>query len=311
MQTILGAGGAIGTELAHSLGDFTNHVRLVSRNPKAVNPSDEPFKADLTDREATSKAVKGSDIVYLTAGLKYDTETWRQQWPVIVNNTIAACSEHHAKLLFFDNIYLYSSDTLNPITEVNTIDPPSQKGLIRAQLAQMIWDAHKDGKVEAVIARAADFYGPGLRDNTSVLIETVFKPLSKNKRAFWLGNAKYKHSFTYTPDAGKATALLGNTPSAYGQEWHVPTSPNPPTGKEWIEQIARELSTSPSYFNSSSLIIRALGLFNPIMRESVEMMYQYSQDYVFSSRKFEQAFKMSPTPYETGIKEVVSADFSS
>jgi len=31
------------------------------------------------------------------------------------------------------------------------------------------------------------------------------------KKANWQGSANYKHSFTYTPDAGKATALLGNT----------------------------------------------------------------------------------------------------
>ena len=48
MQTILGAGGAIGKELARELHTYTNDIRLVSRNPKAVNKSDQLMSADLT-----------------------------------------------------------------------------------------------------------------------------------------------------------------------------------------------------------------------------------------------------------------------
>lgn len=36
-QTILGAGGAIGVELAKALSVFTSDIRLVGRNPKKVN----------------------------------------------------------------------------------------------------------------------------------------------------------------------------------------------------------------------------------------------------------------------------------
>lgn len=35
MQTILGAGGSIGTELAKELINYTKDIRLVSRNPKS------------------------------------------------------------------------------------------------------------------------------------------------------------------------------------------------------------------------------------------------------------------------------------
>lgn len=70
MQTILGSGGAIGTELAKALTPFTKDIRLVSRNPKKVNETDHLFPADLTDKEQISKAIAGSEVCYLTVGFE-------------------------------------------------------------------------------------------------------------------------------------------------------------------------------------------------------------------------------------------------
>jgi len=106
----------------------------------------------------------------------------------------------------------------------------------------------------------------------------------------WLGSVDYKHSFTYTPDAGKATALLGNATGAYNQAWHLPTAPNPFTGKEWIEIIASEMGVEPKFQVIQKFFVRVIGLFVPIMKETAEMMYQYEQDYVFDSSKFENKF---------------------
>ena len=61
-QTILGSGGAIGTELAKALSSYTNDIRLVSRNPKTVNSSDNLLSADLTSPEEVLKAVEGSSV---------------------------------------------------------------------------------------------------------------------------------------------------------------------------------------------------------------------------------------------------------
>jgi nucleoside-diphosphate-sugar epimerase len=142
-----------------------------------------------------------------------------------------------------------------------------------------------------------------------MLNETVIKPLSSGKKANWMSSAAFKHSFTYTPDAGKATAILGNTTNAYNQVWHLPTTSNPLTGKEWIEAIAKELGVKPNYQNVPKFLVRILGLFVPIMKEMVEMMYQYDCDYVFDSSKFEKRFDFKPTPYPDGIKEVIRLDY--
>lgn len=308
MQTILGAGGAIGVELAKVLPEYTDQIRLVSRNPQRVNPGDELFSVDLLDAAAVDKAVAGSKVVYLTVGLPYTANIWRLRWPVVMENTIQACLTHGAKLVFFDNIYMYDGSQLNPITEDLPINPPSKKGEVRAEIANRLWQAVEEEGLQACIARAADFYGPGI-NQTSVLTETVFKPLSEGKIANWPGNPDCKHSFTYTPDAGRATAILGNSPEAYGQAWHLPTAPNPPTGHEWVEQVAQAMDKQAKMRSMSKTMARIIGVFVPVIREMVEMMYQYEQDYVFDSSKFEQQFGMSATSYEEGIRQIVAQDY--
>jgi nucleoside-diphosphate-sugar epimerase len=308
LQTILGSGGAIGVELAKALKTYTNNIRLVSRNPEAVNPDDQLLSADLTKSEDVVKAVDGSEIVYLTVGLPYKTTVWQETWPVLIRNVLDACKTHHSKLVFFDNIYMYDPNYLTGMTEDTPIRPVSKKGAIRARIAQMILDEVEKGNVQAIIARSADFYGPSIK-NTSILTETVFKNFIHGKNANWLGSVRYKHSFTYIPDAGKATALLGNTQDAYNQVWHLPTAKNPLTGKEWIEAVAKEMGVEPKYQVVPKFLVRILGLFVPIMKEMVEMMYQYDRDYVFDSSKFERRFDFKPTPYLEGIKEIVKKDY--
>ncbi|PLX13633.1 MAG: NAD-dependent dehydratase [Marinilabiliales bacterium] len=308
MQTILGSGGIIGIELAKELTKYTKNIRLVSRNPQKINQNDETFCADLTIADEVFKAVEGSDVVYLTVGLNYNLKVWQKTWPAIVNNVLEACKKYKSKLVFFDNIYMYDKEYLRAMDENTPINPPSRKGVIRANIAQMVLDAG-NGELEVLIARAADFYGPGIKGN-SVLTETVFNNLNKGKKANWLGSINYKHSFTYTPDAGKAVAILGNTPDAYGQIWHLPTASDPFTGKEWVENIARVLGVKPKYQVASKFMVRLIGLFVPIMNEMVEMIYQYDRDYVFDSSKFEKRFNFKPTPYLDGIKTIVIEDYN-
>lgn len=309
MQTLLGAGGAIGNGLAKALTNYTGEIKLVSRNPQKVNQNDILFIADLTNPDSVTEAVKGSEVAYLIAGLPYDIKVWRKDWPLIMRNVINACLENNCRLVFFDNIYLYSGENLNPITETTSVNPPSLKGKVRAEIVQMLWDAVQQNGLKALIARSADFYGPSLKSNISVLIETVFKPLSQGKTANLFVCDKCLHSYTYTPDAAKATALLGNTDDAYGDTWHLPTAANPMTGKEWIEAVAAEMGAKSKYRVIGKTIIKLMGLFVPVMHESYEMLYQYDKDYVFNSDKFERKFSFTPTPYEQGIKAIIKVDF--
>ncbi len=303
MQTILGAGGTIGKDLARNLPQYTDRVRIVSRTPKAVNPTDELMAADLTDADAVNRAVAGSDVVYLTVGYDYTTKNWQEKWPITMQNVIAACQRHGAKLVFFDNVYMYDRDYLNAMTEETPVRPTSEKGKVRAEIADRLMDAVKAGTLTALIARAADFYGPG--NDKSVLVETVLKNLKAGKAANWLASLDNVHNFTYTPDAGRATALLGNTPDAYGQVWHLPTHSQRLTGRQWVDLFANELNVKAKATALPVWMMRPLGLFIPLMGELREMVYQYDRDYLFDSRKFINRFGIEPTDPVTGVRETV------
>ena len=302
MQTILGSSGIIGTELAKTLTQYTDRIRLVSRNPQKVNTSDELFTADLTDTQQVMNAVEGSGIVYLTVGLQYKINVWQNQWPLIMQNVIDACRTYKAKLVFFDNVYAYGL-VKGWMKEDTLINPASKKGEVRAQIAQMINSEVEKGNLDAIIARAADFYGP----NTplSFVTATVFDNFKKGKKAQWFIDANKKHSMTYSPDAGKATAILGNTNSAYNQIWHLPTDKNTLTGKEFIELSAKAFGVNPDYMVLKKWMLQMVGLFVPVIKESIEMLYQNEYDYLFDSTKFEKTFNFKPTSYQAGIIETV------
>jgi len=180
-----------------------------------------------------------------------------------MHNVIDACKTHKAKLVFFDNIYMYDSNSLSGMTEETPVNPPSKKGKVRAEILKMIMDEIQSGNLTALIARSADFYGPNIK-NTSMLTETVFNNFSKGKKANWMISLDYKHSFTYAPDAGKATAILGNSDEAFNQVWHLPTSQSPMTGKEWINAIANEMGVEPKSQVLSMLLLKIRSLFVPI-----------------------------------------------
>lgn len=304
MQVILGSGGAIGVDLARELRNYTKKIRLFSRHPVRVNDDDEMFSGDLLNAEDVNNAVKECDVAYLTAGIQYKVKIWQQQWPVIMQNVISACKQHNAKLVFFDNIYMYHPNKLNPMTEETEVFPSSQKGKVRAGIAQMVLDNIQTGELTALIARSADFYGPGIKN--SFFNEAIVKQLKSRKKANWLVSLDHLHNFTFTPDGAKATALLGNTESAFNQVWHLPTS-KPLTGKQWIETVSAELGVQPKIQLASKTMVKILGLYLPVMKESVEMLYQYDRDYVFDSSKFEDAFKMKPTTTDIAIKKIVAA----
>jgi nucleoside-diphosphate-sugar epimerase len=221
-------------------------------------------------------------------------------WPRIMTNVINACRKHGTKLVFFDNVYPYGKVD-GWMTEESPMRPVSRKGEVRARIADQLMREVRDGSIEALIARSADFYGPNVA--SSVVEPMIFERLKQGKKAQWLVNPRVKHTFTYTPDAGKATALLGNTDSAFGQVWHLPTDRNALTGEEFIGAVAGALETESRYSVFKPFMIKLGGLFDPIAKESVEMLYQFDSDYLFDSTKFVKEF-FAPVSYQDGIGEI-------
>jgi nucleoside-diphosphate-sugar epimerase len=277
---------------------------LVGRNPRGAPGATETVAADLTDLDQTIRAVAGSSVVYLLVGVKYDHQVWRKVWPRVMSNTVEACKRAGAKLVFFDNVYMYGRVT-GPMTEETAFNPCSIKGEIRAKLATSLIDEWKSGALSGLIARSADFYGP--RASNGVPNVLVFEPLSKRKKPSWLVNDSVPHSLTFTPDAARGLVELSGRPSAWNQTWHLPTTPNPPTGKELIAMAAREFGVAPDHRLLGRFMIRIAGWFNPLVAESYEMLYQSDSPYLFDSGKFAKKFGFAGTPYADGVRATVAA----
>lgn len=304
MQTIIGSGGAIGTPLAQALTAYTKDIRLVSRNPKKVNDTDQLYPCDLTNFANLDAAIAGSEVVYVTIGFTYSLKVWQSTWPPFMRAVIDACKKHGAKLVFFDNIYSYATESLQHMTEESPLKPESKKGAVRKQLVDMIMGEVAAGKLQALIIRSADFYGPGIAN--SMLIETIVKPTLSGKTANAIGAMDAIHNYTYTPDAGNAAALLGNTADAYNQVWHAPTTNEKLTLRDWIQLIATEAGAKPKIRPVPAWMIRVMGIFDPVMREFPEMLYQFNRDYYFDSTKFEKRFNIQATKPVEGVREMIN-----
>jgi nucleoside-diphosphate-sugar epimerase len=301
MHVVLGASGPIGLGVLKELQN-----RGIACTGVARTKREGWTQADLTNTEQTLKACEGATHLYLCAGLAYDITVWRRDWPRVMDNVIAAAEANSASVVFVDNIYMYGPPPLQqPITEDHPQEPSSQKGKVRKELAHRLLQAHNEGKISALIARAPDFYGPGA--TTSLLYPLIFANLFKGKPAMWLGNPRLNHSFGYIGDISRSMVVLALDTEAFGQVWHTPTSSQPVTARDIHAMTAHELGIKSRLMAIPHWMVRVMKLFVPIMREIEEMTYQSYSDYVFSSAKFEARYpSFKITPYEEGIKQVVA-----
>ncbi|HOY05058.1 MAG TPA: NAD-dependent epimerase/dehydratase family protein [Saprospiraceae bacterium] len=303
-HTIIGAGGAIGTPLAQLLLEQKQAVRLLSRSGRALAGA-ESRATDVFNLPELTEAVRGSKVAYLLVGLDYNTKIWQEKWPVVMQNTIRACAVTNVPLVFFDNVYMYGP-VEGKMTEETPFRPSSKKGEVRAKIATMLLDAVQRGELKASIARSADFYGPWA-DEKSMFYQTVFKNYAEGKKAQWLGNPDMPHSMSYTLDCAKGLALLAGDPTSFNQTWHLPTHNPPPVPKDLIQLVAKDMGVPYKGVQvATKTITRLIGLFVPIMREMVEMIYQNEQPYWFDSTKFEQHFQYQPISYEQGILDTIA-----
>jgi len=301
--TVLGAGGAVADELSKLLVAEGKNVRTVSRSGRSIQGAT-AVKADVSDLNQTIDAVKESSVVFLCVGLKYEYKVWTEFWPRIMSNVIEASKRASAKLVFLDNVYMYGKVN-GAMTESTPYNPCSRKGEIRTRIATKLMDEAKAGNIHALIARAADFYGPGA-NKTGVPNILVFDPLAHGKKPSWLVNDSVRHSFTFTLDIAKALAALASSEDAFNQVWHLPTASSPLTGKEFVETVAHELNAKPGYRVLRKWMLKPAGIFDKTIGEMYEMLYQSEYEYIFDSSKFVKAFGIRPTSYLEGIKKTAS-----
>ena len=298
LHTILGANGTIATELIPVLQAHNVPIRLVSRNPRQVEGA-ESVAADVLDYQQVLQAVLGSEVVYLVVGIVYSAAIWEKQWPLIMRNVINACKVSGARLIFFDDVYMYGR-VKGVMTEETPYFPSSRKGRVRAEVAGMLLQEMAAGTIRAAIARAVDFYGPRVTAK-SAASTLVFEKMKAGKSAQWFINADVPRSYNYTPDAAEALYLLATNEKSLGQVWHLPSA-TPLTGRQFIRLAATYMKGTDKVIVLPKWLLKVAGWYNPFMHEAYEMNYQDEFPFQFSSAKFEKAFHFTPTPYEQAIK---------
>ena len=183
-------------------------------------------------------------------------------------------------------------------------NPCSKKGEIRAKIAKLLEDEMAHKNIDAIIARAADLYGPYATKSSLPYILVIDK-LMHNKKAQWMVNVNQPHSFTYTLDCVNGLYLLANKKEAFNQVWHLPTYNPAIDGKTFIKLVADEIGATARYSVLSKFMIKMAGLFNKTISELYEMLYQNEYEYYFDSSKFSTYFKYSPKSYHDGIRETI------
>lgn len=303
MQTILGANGQIAVELARELGrHHAEGLRLVSRTPRPVHTTDELVSANLLDAQQTAEAVRGSRIVYFTAGLPPDTQLWETQFPVMLKNALAASRAAGASFAYFDNTYMYPQDERLQ-TEATAFAPVGRKGRVRAAMATMVLEEMARGEIPVLIGRAPEFYGPGKTQSvTNTLVIDRIKAGAKPRVPV---RDDTRRTLIWTPDASRALAALGQAPDAFGQTWHLPCCDERPTYREFVAMAGEILGGPASCTVLGKWTLKALGLVSKQVRELTELLPRYERDNLFDSSKFKRRFPaFEVTSYRQGLAQI-------
>ncbi len=300
LHVVLGAG-PIGKWTARELVKLGQSVRIVNRSGRATElPSEiEVVKGDAYSAASVAELTKGATAVYQAAQPEYSE--WPEKFPPLQAAIVEGVAQSGAKLIVVENLYSYGDANGQVIRETTPANPQTKKGQVRHEMTKALLAAHQSGKLRVAIGRASNFYGP----EYMMMGDFVFYPALAGKSANLMGNPDAPHSFTYTPDFGKALAILGTRDEALGQIWHVPNAPAI-SQRAFVEMLYKETGHPAKFSAVNRWMMRLFGLFNPGARETVEMMYEWEKPFVVDSSKFEQAFGMKATPIEQGLRETVA-----
>jgi nucleoside-diphosphate-sugar epimerase len=299
MHVIFGAG-PLGRSTARELVRLGKNVRIINRSGKLSDmPAGvEAVAGDANDLQRNIEVTRGAAVVYQCAQPLY--YEWAEKFPAFQQAIVDAVVKNGARLVVADNLYMYGNTHGQPIREDMPYQPDTKKGRVRAQMAQMIMDAHAAGEIQATIGRASNFFGPEDR----VVTDLAIRPALLGKTINLIGRMDQPHTFSYVVDFGKLLATLGTHDESFGQIWFTP-SPAPVTQAEFVKLLEAELGAPVKFMAAGPLMMKLLGMFDPMIRETVEMMYEWMQPFVVDTSKAEKAFGWQATPLQQAIKDTI------
>jgi nucleoside-diphosphate-sugar epimerase len=301
LHVVFGASGGAGAALVRELAGRGHRVRAVSRGGGRYPDGVEQVRADAEDAAAVREAARGAAAVYHSVNAPYPE--WARRLPGIMDNLIGGAAEAGARLVYADNLYMYGP-TDGPMVEDTPVRPDTRKGALRARLADALMDAHARGRVRAAIGRASDFYGPPVVNAAAG--DRLFGAALAGKRAMWVGRLDVPHSLTFTEDFARVLATLGERNEAPGHVWHAPDA-GALTGREFAERVFEAAGKPARVGTFGRPMVRVAGVFSPVMREFVEMMYQFERPFVLDGGRFTRTFGIAATPHDEAIRRVVDA----
>jgi nucleoside-diphosphate-sugar epimerase len=255
-------------------GSALSTAALARPSPRGV----EVLTADATDLESMREACRGAAVVYHCAMPPF--RRWTELFPPMMEAVIEGAASAGAKLVFADDTWMYGKPD-GPMTEDLPYRPVSNKGVLRAWLAEMLLRAHDRGRVRGAIGRAGELYGPAV---ASVLVRNLFGAALKGKKARFIGDPDQPLTPTFAEDFSQRLIVLSQHDEALGEARHVPTA-QPTTGREFVRMIYEECGEDAKVGAVGSRVAKALGLLWPLAREGAEMVYQFERPFVVDSGK--------------------------
>ena len=296
VHVVFGAG-QVGRALATQLAERGLAVRVVSRTrPGNLGDEIEWRAADVTVPGAAAAAAAGASVIYQCLNAPYTD--WEARFPPLQRAVIDAAEHTGALLVSLENLYGYGPTT-GPMTEDLPLAATTVKGRTRALMTQELLDAAEAGRIRFAIGRASDFFGAGVTESS--LGERVFANAVKGKPADFIGNPNLPHTYSYVPDIAAGLATLGTDERAIGGTWHLP-GPETVSTKALLELVASERGHPVGVRALPKLAVRALGIFNPTIRELVELTYEFDAPFVLDTTKFESTFGTAGTPLPDAIQ---------
>src|SRR5215211_1373671 len=294
--------GAVGMSVMDELMQRgRRRVRMVNRSGGASVPEGmEVVGGDATDEIFAREVSEGASVVYFALNPPYDK--WPELFPPLQAGVLEGAASAGAKLVAMENLYMYGPTEGRPLTEDLPYAPNTRKGRVRARMSEELMEAHSSGRVRVAIGRASDYFGP--RVLVSAAGEQVFGRAVQGKSAQVAGDPNQPHTYTYAPDVGRGLIILGEREEALGQAWHLP-SPETLTTREFVELIFEDVGKPARIQAAPKILLRAIGLFNPGIREMIEMLYEFEEPFVVDHSKFEQAFGEQATPLKEAIQRTV------
>jgi nucleoside-diphosphate-sugar epimerase len=300
-HVIVGAG-AIGSGTARLLAVRGERVRVVTRSGSGPDlPGVERVTADATDADRLTEIVGGAVALYNCANPQY--HRWLTDWPPLAASLLTAAERTGAVLATVSNLYPYGPVSA-PMTEDTPLAATTPKLRIRGDMWTEALARHDAGRIRATEVRGSDYIGPRAQGH---LGDRVVPRLLAGRSVRVLGDRDQPHTWTYVGDVCTLLATIAGDERAWGKPWHVPSN-EPRSERQAIGDLARAAGVAPVRVGSiPPVLVRAMGLFSPLMRELPAVAYQLERPFVLDSSRAQATFGLAPTPWDAVLEDTIAS----